>query len=75
MVRFFFPFSPWLWTCLDLLPELSMPMSFSSPPVTHCWALEELLAVADPLGSSGPRLLANLGWKSLSSAASIVRQS
>ena len=35
-----------------LLPELSMSMSFSSPPVTQCWALEELFVVADPLGSS-----------------------
>ena len=34
-----------------------MSMSFSSPPVTHCWSLEELFAVADSLGSSGPRLL------------------
>ena len=33
-----------------------MLMSFSSPPVTHCWALGELFAVADPLGP-GPRLL------------------
>ena len=38
------------------VPGLSMPMSFPSPPVTHCWALEDLFAFADPLGSFGPKL-------------------
>ena len=45
-----------LQTCFGLLPDLLMSMSFSSLPVPQFWALEKLFAVADPQGSSGPRL-------------------
>ena len=48
---------PWGTDMPRSIPDLSVSLSFSSSPVTHCWAVGELLAVTDTLRSLGPRLL------------------
>ena len=54
--------------------NFNVKIPFSSLPVPQFWALE-LFAVADPQGSSWPRLRVSLGWRSWSSTPGIVWRS